>query len=211
MPTHINLTGRTFGALTVRKYLGGSKWACACVCGGSTTAVTGNLRSGNSQSCGCRKRAVLGESTVTHGWCGTPTYRSWKAMRTRCKNPSTPAYKNYGGRGITVCERWLKFENFLADMGERQQGHSLERKDNNKGYRPDNCVWATPLEQGLNTRTTRRITWQGTTMSMSEWAKYAGHHPAWLHKRLARMPMDAAMVGIVAPITAGESLHFDME
>ena len=103
---------------------------------------------------------------------GTYVFRIWTEMRSRCNNPRRKRYKDYGGRGITVCDRWQVFENFFADMGHPPTSkHSLDRKDNNKGYSPDNCRWATQTEQANNTRKNVRITFQGKTLTMKEWAR----------------------------------------
>ena len=152
-----DLSGQRFGMLTVVEYLGESKWLCTCDCGGATRTGTGHLQSGNSKSCGCRKRAVLGESTTKHGMAGTRTHYVWKGMLTRCRNPNSPRYADYGGRGITVCERWLSFENFLADMGQRPAGLTLDRIDNDGPYSPDNCRWVSRSAQNLNKRNTVRV------------------------------------------------------
>ena len=106
-----------------------------------------------------------------HGMKGTPTYVSWCAMRNRCNNPNAPDYHRYGGRGLRVCRRWDRFENFLADMGVRPPGLTLERKRNHQGYTPGNCVWATKKAQACNRRSARIITWDGVTLSLSEWAE----------------------------------------
>lgn len=97
-------------------------------------------------------RAIMSAAATRHGMINNPTYGSWSNMKARCLRPSTPNYPNYGGRGITVCERWLKFENFFADMGERPEGKTLDRLDSNGNYEPDNCRWATPHEQQMNRR-----------------------------------------------------------
>jgi hypothetical protein len=116
----------------------------------------------------------------------TPTYVSWASIAPRCGNPNHPAYPRYGGRGITVCERWASFENFLADMGERPAGLSLDRIDNNGNYEPGNCRWATPKEQSSNREGTRLIAWQGETLCVKEWSRRTGVSNATILCRLAR-------------------------
>ncbi|MCK5601423.1 hypothetical protein KAR91_06135 [Candidatus Pacearchaeota archaeon] len=114
----------------------------------------------------------------------TPTYISWVAMLQRCNNPKGPAYHNYGGRGIKVCDRWLKFENFLCDMGERPEGMSIEREDNDKGYELGNCKWATVKEQSRNRRTNRRLTYNGETKTVVEWSETVGISAGIIGSRL---------------------------
>ena len=123
-----------------------------------------------------------------HGANGreTPTYRSWLAMVSRCSNPKQPGWKHYGGRGITVCERWREFANFLADMGEAPVGTQIDRTNNDIGYQPDNCRWATRQEQMRNTRASRRITLNGRTQCLAEWAAELGVPAPTIHGRLAR-------------------------
>lgn len=137
--------------------------------------MTGNLTSGNTKSCGCRKRAVLGESTTKHGLVKHPLYRAWKAMIQRCTNPNNPSYHNYGGRGITVDPAWRNdFAAFFRDMGERPKGHTLERKDNDGPYCKGNCIWATRRTQSRNTRVVRRITVDGVTLCKADWCLALG-------------------------------------
>lgn len=116
----------------------------------------------------------------------TPTYRTWRNMLTRCQNPKHNAYPKYGGRGIVVCERWQQFEHFLEDMGVRPSGLTLERKDMDGGYEPSNCCWATRQEQNNNTHRNRRITFQGETMTVTEWANRMGLHYKTVTQRLDR-------------------------
>jgi hypothetical protein len=116
----------------------------------------GNLRSGDVRSCGCLQREIIARRNRTHGHsvrgAETPTYRSWKAMHTRCTNPNPSTWAHYGGRGIEICERWRSFESFLEDMGERPEGTSIDRIDVDGNYEPGNCRWATPTEQRANRR-----------------------------------------------------------
>lgn len=103
-----------------------------------------------------------------HGLSQSPTYKAWINMHTRCSNQSTPYYKNYGGRGISVCERWLSFNSFLSDMGERPDGHTLERLDNDGDYSPENCRWATWDRQSRNKRSARMVTVFGSSMNLKD-------------------------------------------
>lgn len=123
------------------------------------------------------------------------TYQAWKDMRKRCMNPRSSDYHLYGGRGISICERWEKFENFLADMGEAPKGFSLDRFPNNNGnYEPGNCRWATPKEQTLNRQVTRFITFNGITLCVADWEKRLGFGTSTLWLRLKRgMPIDEAL------------------
>jgi hypothetical protein len=157
----IDLAGQRFGRLTILTReprqpgaSGQAKWLCRCDCGTIKTVRGNALRTGATQSCGCLLHDMLVTRNTTHGLApreGRPrAYSSWANMVRRCTHTDDPRYPEWGGRGITVCERWLSFDNFLADMGERPPGMSIDRKDNKGNYEPGNCRWATPHEQQVN-------------------------------------------------------------
>lgn len=151
-----DLTGLRFGRLTARWPIGIRHkvivWLASCDCGNLVHAKIGDITSGNTRSCGCLKRDIVRSVNITHGLSHGPEYNSWSAMIQRCTNRKHQAWKNYGGRGISVCKRWRKFENFYADMGNRPVGLTLERINNFGDYDPSNCKWANWTEQRLNSR-----------------------------------------------------------
>lgn len=156
------MIGGAYGRWTVIAELperrnGKRVYLCRCSCGTERACVGGNLKSGISKSCGCRWRENVHAARFRHGRnTSDKTYQVWTSMHNRCRNPKCQRYHRYGGRGITVCERWAKFENFLADMGEVPPGLSLDRINNDGNYEPGNCRWATRRQQAMNKSTTRK-------------------------------------------------------
>lgn len=189
----IDLTGKTFGRLTAIRCAGRNKhkqilWLCRCVCGNERVVVAGSLANGDTQSCGCWHKEITRRRSLTHGHKSdrkpTATYKSWEAMKRRCQNPKSTDYARYGGRGIRVCDRWQHFEHFLADMGEKPRGLTIERKDNHGHYEPGNCKWATSKEQGANRRSNHVLTLAGLTLTMTEWGRKLGLRPSRIYRRL---------------------------
>lgn len=195
--------GKTYGRLKVIKRVEnkGKMIAveCICSCGKTKTIILSSITEGKTTSCGCYQKSKASEANTTHGhkkdykWTGV--YLSWQDMLKRCTNPNSIGYKNYGGRGITVCSRWLNsFENFLEDMGDREDGLSLDRKDNNGNYEPENCRWATRKEQNSNRRDTRLITYKNEIKCLQNWADEYGINSTVLSRRIAKgWPLEKAL------------------
>lgn len=183
----IDLTGQRFGRLTVieraNNYISPkgepkARWICLCDCG-NVAEVNGNdLRKGHTKSCGCLniESAIsnLAGVSITHGKSYTRLYKIWSNMKTRCCNPQNKDYAKYGGRGIAICEEWLcKFQAFYdwAMSNGYQDDLSIDRIDNEKGYSPENCRWASRLAQVENRRNTRKVTINGVQKPISEWCR----------------------------------------
>ena len=187
MGKRLQLTGLQFGRLLVQNYAGldksqNSVWLCLCDCGETIITQGCGLQSGNTKSCGCLARELSSKRNSTHGhkknYKRSPTYHSWLAMRERCYRKKHPRYKDYGGRGISVCRRWKNsFSNFLSDMGERPARKTLDRKNTNGNYTPSNCRWSTPTSQALNRRNSKRNRFpRRSTQTPNALAK---KQPAW--------------------------------
>lgn len=193
-----NLVGRRFGKRVVVAYTGLKKWPSGysqktwrvrCDCGNEDVEQGCNLKSGRANSCGCEVPEMTRKMRLTHGYTvnrvAHPIYGAWARMITRATNLNFKQSKDYVGRGIGVCRRWRKFENFLVDMGSTwQAGLSLERVDNDRGYEPANCKWATFVEQANNTRANVKLTFKGRTQTLSQWAREQGIIASTLSRRL---------------------------
>jgi hypothetical protein len=171
-------------------------YLCRCDCGNQRRVDVGDFKKGLSKSCGCYKRERMGQLTHRHGMSRSAEYRSWRAMINRCTYSKTSGYEFYGGRGITVCERWRRdFSVFLADVGPRPSAnHSLDRTDNSLGYEPGNCSWRVSHAQSRNRRSTRIIRAFGKSQCVSDWANEYGITIACLFARLRKgIPIEAAL------------------
>lgn len=212
-----DLTGMRFARLVVlhevsERIRGGLAWECECDCGVICTIMSAHLIRGNSKSCGCLKQEIFLSHARTHGMSKTPEFRTWRAMKSRCCNPGNTEFKNYGGRGITICDRWLNsFENFYADMGAKPTpGHSIERKNNNGNYEPCNCYWATKQEQVSNTRRSRFLVMDGRRQTASQWARELSVNLGTVLARLDRGLSDVEALTKVAVYARRQRMEHDV-
>ncbi len=189
-----NLIGQRFGRLVVigrapnRPGVSNAIWLCRCDCGNESEVRSAALKNESIRSCGClgRDHDAIARKTK-HGMTSSREYRRWAGIKQRCNNPNDLGYKNYGGRGIRMCDRWNdSFENFLEDMGEAPPGMSIDRIDNDGDYDPSNCQWATPATQHRNRRNNHRMTARGKTMILWDWHKETGANRSTVLSRLRR-------------------------
>ena len=189
----LDLVGQRFNKLVVVEFAGldkrrNSRWKCKCDCGGVAVYTACNLKSMRIKGCGCLLRGKRVDVLVADH----PDFKCFSAMLDRCYTPTCANYHNYGGRGITVCDRWREggFKVFISDMGPRPTPqHSIDRVDNNKGYSPENCRWATKKEQARNMRTNRLLTHNGVTATVAEWAEKLGVTITCITDRLDKLGM----------------------
>lgn len=195
MPRTHNLTGQRFGRLVARERIEGSdykkdpsKWRCECDCGNITYVIAGDLKMGKTQSCGCYKKYKDTKPIRKHGHNRTRLHRIWCGMKTRCNNPHSKDYKDYGERGIRICDDWNEFLPFKhwAIINGYQDDLTIERLDVNKGYSSENCTWIPNSQQSLNTRQIIPLTFNGKTQTASEWAREANIRLTTLLCRLKR-------------------------
>lgn len=210
-----DMTGQRFGRLLVITRDGSKQflryrlaaWSCRCDCGALVTLAGAYLRNGTTRSCGCLSRELTSKRASTHGMCKSQEYRIWLSMKARCSSPICNGYKNYGGRGIKVCDRWaLSFENFYEDMGIRLSAqHSLDRIDVNGDYEPGNVVWATMKQQNRHRRYNRVLTVFGETRLLVEWLEQFPINRGTFDTRIrAGWPIETALT--TPPLPPGKRL-----
>jgi hypothetical protein len=198
-----NLTGVRFEKLVVLRFLGVEKthavWWCKCDCGTEKKIKAKHLVAGATKSCGCFARDFTIKRSIIHGHTVdskiSPTYQSWRSMIARCKYEHTNDYKNYGGRGITVCDQWIVFENFLNDMGDRPKNYCLDRIDFNGNYEPSNCRWVSTKESARNKSTNHLVEFNGDVHLLVTWSEKTGIPEDTLWHRLfsAKWPVEKAL------------------
>lgn len=205
MTVKIDMTGQRYGRLLVlgpAANIGGrTAWLCRCECGTESSYNASDLRRGRTKSCGCAKREKVTQRMTTHGHSYHPLWGRWTGMLDRTTNPRSTGFHLYGGRGIAVCERWLTFENFVADMAPTFKPElTLDRIDVNGNYEPGNCRWITNAEQQRNRRSNRTIEWRGTSMVLAEWVECLGLSESTIRSRLKRgWTVDRALTTGVDP------------
>jgi hypothetical protein len=200
-----DLTGQKFGRLEVKEFAFKQNqypiWNCLCDCGKTKEVRGSSLKNGNTKSCGCLQKEQTTRANTTHGQTQngliSREYNCWHHMIERCNNPKIKQYKDYGGRGIKVCEHWLKFENFYNDMGDCPEDMTLDRKDNNGDYTPENCRWVTRKEQQNNMRSNIFLSYNGITDTLIHWADklniksgilYHRYYREWSEQRMLSTP-----------------------
>lgn len=210
MSKGINIAGQKFGKLIAIRQAGKNKWKqylwlCKCDCGKATIVLDYNLNSGHTQSCGCLR--------IKHGHSqNDKTYKSWCDIIQRCTNTNNKRWKDYGGRGITVCERWKNsFERFLKDMGESPGlGYSLDRIKNKLGYYKENCRWATSKQQNRNSRNNHLETYNGKTQCVAAWAEEYNipYKTLWARLYIYNWPIEKALTTPIRKSKTGELLEY---
>lgn len=209
-----DISGQRFGRVLAIAYAGmnnskHSVWNCLCDCGNYCQIEGTKLTQGKTKSCGClsRERASIGNST--HGFSTHYLWSTYYHLLTRCYNPKDKSYDRYGARGITVCDRWREsFANFIADMGERPDGCSIDRIDNDGPYSPENCRWATISEQNSNTRQNHYLTYGGETMTIAQWGLRLGMSRQTIYSRLRYgWSVERILTEPVSPLLFGKQVR----
>jgi len=170
----------------VKKVEGYRYFLCKCDCGIFKRLSFKKISCGQTKSCGCLQKEKIIKIQTTHGLYRSKAYKIWASAKGRCLNKNNDRYSSYGGRGIKICKKWLKFENFYKDMGERPEGKSIDRIDNDGDYCKENCRWATRKQQANNTRKSIRITYNGETKTLADWVIKTGLQYNTINTRIHR-------------------------
>ena len=193
MPKFQDLTGQKFNKLLVlkqvRKNKGKTYWLCKCDCGKETIVEGYKLKTGHIRSCGCLQREINIKRLTTHNLSKSRLYEIWCAIKNRCLNKNLKTYKNYGGRGITVCQEWLNdFKTFYdwAINNGYSEGLTIDRINNDGNYEPDNCRWASRKTQANNRRTCKTFTYNGVTKNYKQWCEFLKINYKTLYSRISR-------------------------
>ncbi len=209
-----DITGQRFGRLTVLSFSHMNKgrravWNCECECGTKCQVEGTKLATGRTKSCGCLRPDAARENNSTHGYSTHYLWNTYAKMIARCYTPSDKSYKRYGARGITVCERWREsFVNFLADMGDRPDGCSIDRIDNDGPYSPENCRWATISQQNSNTRQNHNLTYDGETLTIAQWSTRLGISQHTIRNRLRYgWSVERTLTEPVSPLLFGKQVR----
>ena len=192
MGSFIDLTDQEFGRLTVMKRAENNKrcqamWLCECICGVEKIVWGADLRRGRTKSCGCQNIELFSARATTHGLAQHPLYHTWKSMKARCCDPSSLAYKNYGGRGVTICAEWLDNPEAFIDWAMtngHEKGLEIDRINNDGNYTPENCHFVTRSENQRNTRRNHSLTFAGITQCLTAWAEELGINKNTLRGRI---------------------------
>lgn len=198
-----DLTGQKFGRLTVIERDTTSKttkWICKCDCGNTKSVAAGHLKSGSTTSCGCYQKEKASISNKKHGHTRTSLHNRWKAIKQRCLNPNNPRYSDYGKRGITLCEEWYSYENFEKWSLENgyEEGLSLDRIDNEKGYEPSNCRWSNDIVQNRNKRNVVWISNGKSKIRLREVSEITGIAYGTLYDRYSKSNKTADVKDIIS-------------
>lgn len=199
MTRMIDLTGQKFSKLKVLSYAGKDKqgsalWLCRCECGKTKVIIGKDLRNGHTKSCGCYQKERVSITNRTHNQTNTRLYRTWRHMKDRCFYPKSDRYKNYGARGITVCNEWLNFENFYnwAINNGYKENLTLERRNNNGNYEPKNCCWILMKEQAKNKQNSKKYTYKNETKILSDWIRFFNTTEGKIRYRIKNWGVDKA-------------------
>lgn len=193
MTRPLDLTNRRFGKLTAIKQVGNDKhgcklWQCKCDCGNTTIVATPSLTSGNTKSCGCLSSENAANRNFKHGMKNSRIYYIHQGMKQRCMNPNHHSYKDYGAKGIMVCDEWKNFDSFRewAMSNGYTESMTIDRIDNSRGYSPDNCRWISAFKQASNRKSNHYVTWKGETHTLAEWSRITGIRSEKIRYRLKK-------------------------